>query len=362
LLLEGLYIYILRRHKNEEEHGSFPPTQFIISIIGTFACFIPYGLAQEILFTHKDVLGSNIEVTIFLVYSAAVVATAVSFSAWVSFGYQQSINWKGFKATTLPGIASGLYLLASFEALKHLVYPTALLALACKLIPLANLETIRQHHPVGTRNYTTALLVGVGLLVLRSDEGLLTWGDGKDAKYGTALLLIAMAMKAMAGLKQDELKKKVKLNIPLQALYTDIWALITITAVVGLSGLKLDGGLALSQSNATFQRAAVVMCFSLGLGQLFQHYCVWHFNSMVASAIDSGRKLVSIVLSLSVFGYTITLSQFCGALLIFIGITVELVFHCCGGENVKNGSQNPKKVENAKDESETENTLNGIVT
>jgi len=330
VLLGIVHIYIRGKHRN----GEFSRLEMAVSMLGIYIFFLPFGISQELIYVNPDMMKSTFDVTLFLALAVTMTNAVIAFIAWCIFGREHSLNYLDFDLTSWAGVASGLHMIALFEALKYLVYPTALLALACRLIPLSNLTSVRRGHFIGLLDCVFATLVGAGLLVMRSNEGLLTWGDGRDAKYGTMLLMVAMLLQAMAEVQLDELKAKKPENMQVQAFYMATWRLITVAVAFILNGANTNGGLLLCKRNPQLHGPLAILCFCFGIGQLFENYCCWHFSSVVACGISSSRKLVSVVLSVLLFGYDVTRAQFFGGLLMFAGVAGELFRRSCCKDNV----------------------------
>lgn len=74
--------------------------------------------------------------------------------------------------------------------------------------------------------------------------------------------------------------------------------------------------------------------FSGALGQVFIFYTLQNFGSLVLVTVTVTRKMLSIILSVVWFGHVLSLGQWAGVAIVFIGIVLEDLMKQLGGAKV----------------------------
>lgn len=214
-------------------------------------------------------------------------------------------------------------------SLQHVDYLTYMLAKSCKMIPVLLVHLGLYRTPIGWDKIAVALLVTLGVSIF-------TFGAQKSHTStnstwkGYILLLTSLFMDGLTNATQDKmLKPKAKqstrpltgthLMIALNAFmivwntsYLLIWDTDQIHMALRMVTLDPD---------ILKYLFAYSMCGSLG--QCFIFYTLANYGSLVLITITVSRKMISMLLSIFIFGKHLNYMQCVGIATVFSGIIWE---------------------------------------
>ncbi|CAN0146869.1 unnamed protein product, partial [Ectocarpus sp. 8 AP-2014] len=101
--------------------------------------------------------------------------------------------------------------------------------------------------------------------------------------------------------------------------YTNAWALGFLSAAAFASGQWVKGALFCADNPLVM---GYVVAFSLvaACGQFFIYYTITTFSPLACATITTTRKFFTIVFSVITFGHRISLKQWGGVAMVFVGI------------------------------------------
>lgn len=165
--------------------------ELAVGVIGIYVCFLSWGVLQERVTTRPYITQSGddsilkeekFKFFIFLNLSQSIMATLIG------LGYSRILNRSTFKMPSLKLLSyyfviSLLSSLASpfgYESLKHVDYPTMVLAKSCKLIPVMIMSFLVYRKTFKAVEYLSVVLISAGVFLFTF------YHDSKGKKGGSS--------------------------------------------------------------------------------------------------------------------------------------------------------------------------------
>ncbi|BEI81070.1 hypothetical protein CcaverHIS002_0202300 [Cutaneotrichosporon cavernicola] len=265
---------------------------------------------------------------------------------------------------TLPGLLLQVSMFQTtagpigFHALKHISYPTMVLAKSCKLIPVLLLNVLLYRRRFGAHKYAVVVLVSIGISMFMLFGGKKKGGGG-DSAFGLGLLLVNLLIDGLTNSTQDQIFALYPSYSGQQMMF--IMAFLQLSLLTPAMLLPLPSRPSSLVNHIPFLSSLLprergyshTLSFSPpillqsvrflvshptalaplaayaalgGLGQLFIFETIAHFGSLTLVMVTVTRKLFTMLLSVFVFGHKLTPGQWCGVAVVFAGIGVEAGF------------------------------------
>ncbi|CAI4054004.1 hypothetical protein SUVZ_16G0420 [Saccharomyces uvarum] len=319
-------------------------SNLVICAIGIYASFLTWALVQEPLATR--VWPNSMEKFQFpnvIAFMQAIVAMVIGhlYLKWKKVAYSSTTmikdHWKQLMLISFTQSSSGPLATTS---LKYVDYLTYMLAKSCKMIPVLLVHLLLYRTPISGQKKVVAILVSLGVTVftIGGNDGkkLRRSLDGDGNKYklhGFGLLSSSLFLDGLTNATQDKLLKANKANgNGKQCLITGAHLMFTLNLFVVLWNVlylyvidckQWENSVSLLAKDP--QVWGYLMLYSIcgAMGQCFIFYTLEKFGSLVLIMITVTRKMVSMILSIMVFGKTVGLQQWVGIFIVFGGITWE---------------------------------------
>ncbi|XP_053990724.1 solute carrier family 35 member B1-like [Hylaeus volcanicus] len=353
-----------------------------IIVTGIYVCFLCFGYIQETLFRSKDTSGvtNQFNYPVFLVSSLCLgnilisgiilyaedslhIHADVSSSDVDDVGqYHQLaslqttdnsklltknsikhcnillqgwINFQQFLSTYLFSIKSNvLYeiflssltyvfsMLCTNYALSHVTYPTQILIKSAKTIPviLGGFIFFKKKYPLF--DYIVVVIITTCLIVYnRLNSKPIVNKTTSNNFLGILFLCISLFCDSMTGPRQDQLLCHVKISSTHLMFLTNIFAYFTSLCCI----LLFEGTqpLAYCLQHPRILYHITFYCISASLGQLFVFAALTAFGSLRLTLITTTRKFFTVLLSVLLFGHSITFSQWLCVVLIFVSLAYQ---------------------------------------
>ncbi|EJS41502.1 hut1p [Saccharomyces arboricola H-6] len=315
-----------------------------ICAIGIYATFLTWALVQEPLATRtwpNSMEKFQFPNVIALMQATVAMLMGFLYLKWKKVEYppmkMMQDNWKQLMLISFTQSSSGPLATTS---LKYVDYLTYMLAKSCKMIPVLLVHLLLYRTPISNQKKVVAVLVSLGVTIFtiggnngkklkRSLES-----DGSHHKlHGFGLLSSSLFLDGLTNATQDKLLKANKAKEKgTQCLITGAHLMFTLNLFVILWNVLYFIVVDYKQwENAVSvlvkdpQVWGYLMLYSVcgATGQCFIFYTLEQFGSLVLIMITVTRKMVSMILSIVVFGKTVGFKQWVGIFIVFGGITWE---------------------------------------
>ncbi|ODV83235.1 hypothetical protein CANARDRAFT_30172 [[Candida] arabinofermentans NRRL YB-2248] len=313
----------------------------IICVLGIYSSFLSWSYLQEKISTKNYSIQEN-EIEYFK--APLIINIIQSIFAIIIGSLYLSIKQKKFE-TPIQFLKSDFTLLKhfilisltqsisspiSYQSLNHVNYLFFLLAKSCKLIPVMLIHYLIYNSKFPIFKYVVAIIITVGVLtftISSSSQKKAKNNDGQTV-LGLTYLIISLFLDGLTNSTQDQLFKDKSfknyitgghlmsgLNL-LNCIFTTLYAMLFTNQIQYFLNFITKNGLDLFYD---------ILLFGLfgSLGQIFIFLTLEKFNSIVLVTVTVTRKMISMCLSVFLFGHSLNLNQWFGLLLVFAGIFLE---------------------------------------
>lgn len=320
----------------------------IFCVLGLYALFLSWSLLQERINTKPyDHINSNP-----VYFKAPLVTNTVQalFAALVGLVYSLVAHRKSpfavfsspkdhestggltfFKYFVVIALTSSLSAPVGYQSLKHVDYLVYLLAKSCKLLPVMFVHFVLYRTKFPPHKYMVAALVTAGVTVFtlgHSGSKKESINDG-NTLLGMAQLISSMLLDGFTNSTQDQMfRLRTKTHKVTGASLMCILNLLVFSFTLSyMVVFKFDLELAYTYSFITKYPHALmdILAFSVfgAVGQVFVFIILEKFDSLILVTATVTRKMISMILSVMLFGHHLNLSQWSGVALVFGGIGYE---------------------------------------
>ncbi|QRV92401.1 UDP-galactose transporter [Ceratobasidium sp. AG-Ba] len=225
-----------------------------------------------------------------------------------------------------------------FAALSHISYPTMVLGKSCKLVPVMLMNVVLYRRKFAPYKYLVVATVtaGITIFMYMGNAPAKHKGVAESSLWGLFLLLINLLLDGAVNSTQDEIFTKYKVSGQQMMLWINTFS-TAITVVLMFAPLPHiptihpgPGGVAEWASAMDYVRThpdsiipLLQFAFTGAIGQLFIFETLQHFGSLTLVTITLTRKLFTMILSVVVYKHRLTLGQWAGAAIVFLGISIE---------------------------------------
>lgn len=328
--------------------GSQSVRTLIFCVIGLYALFLTWSLLQERINTKP--YGYDGETPIFFKAPLVVNAIQALLASLVGFAYSfvahgqnpfrvlitsDGLNINYLKSFIVIAISSSVSSPLGYESLKHVDYVAYLLAKSCKLLPVMLVHFVLYRTRFPLYKYVVAGLVtgGVVLFTLAKAGGKsrTSINDGNVA-LGMSQLLGLMLLDGFTNSTQDQMfrDKTGSQKLTGASLMFLLNAFVFVITLGYLLVFKFESEaaytIAFIQSYPRVIMDLVSFALLGAVGQVFVFIILEKFGSLILVTATVTRKMLSMILSVVLFGHVLTLTQWIGVTMVFGGIGYEAYF------------------------------------
>ncbi|CAM9616677.1 unnamed protein product [Ectocarpus fasciculatus] len=207
----------------------------------------------------------------------------------------------------------------SIEALQYVNFPTKELGKSCKMIPVMLFGALFAKKQYSVREYLCVALITMGIVIFNLAKGSNNEEDKHNSTYGLCLLVTSLIFDGVMTSSQERLKAACKPTVYEMMFYTNAWALGFLSAAAYASGQWVKGSLFCAE-NPLVMGYVAALSLAAACGQFFIYYTITTFNPLACATITTTRKFFTIVFSVVTFGHRISLEQWGGVAMVFVGI------------------------------------------
>ncbi|KAM8947217.1 solute carrier family 35 member B1 [Pelodytes ibericus] len=313
-----------------EPGGVLGPGGFrlLICFLGVFVCYFYYGILQETITRGTYGEGENQEKFRFALSLVFVQCIVNALFAKLLIHFFES--GKGDRTQSwLYAVCSLSYLgamVSSNSALQYVNYPTQVLGKSCKPIPvmLLGVTVLRKKYPVTKYLCVLLIVLGVALFMYKPKRADPT-GDDHLFGYGELLLLLSLTLDGLTGVSQDHMRAHFQTGANQMMLHVNLWSSVFLGAGIVFTG-ELWDFLSFTERYPNIIYSILLFSLTSALGQTFIFMTVVYFGPLTCSIITTTRKFFTILASVLLFSNPISLLQWIGTMLVFMGLGLDAKF------------------------------------
>lgn len=253
------------------------------------------------------------------------------FTCCLSYTILSYIAKVGFRETTTSAPLSVFVLLStstfassylSIRALRHVSYPIKVLGKTCKPIPIMMIGLCLGKTYPARKYWSIALITAGASLFIAANNRSIHHRDVNDSSWqGVLLLCLSLLCDGITGALEDRFIKQFRIGPfhlmhhinKCSALFATVAVLLVPSAAHDLIGLL-----------QTDPEAILLLGIAGGFGQVFIFLTISSFGALTTSVLGSARKMLTILLSVSLFHHQLNYYQSVALVVVFVGMAVNL--------------------------------------
>ncbi|KAI5952719.1 HUT1 [Candida jiufengensis] len=302
----------------------------IICVIGLYSTFLTWSILQERINTkpygNNEYFKSPLIINIVQALLASIVGLIYNNVTTKKSPFGVLTQPGVFKSMILISVCSSIASPIGYKSLRHLDYLAYLLAKSCKLIPVMLVHFILYQTKFPFYKYAVAGLVtlGVTIFTLAHSKETTKINDG-NTKLGLIYLIGSMLLDGFTNSTQDQLFKKNKnfTGANLMCILNLFIFVITLGYVVIFQFDEITKTLTFGSNYPEFVYDLLIFAGCGAIGQVFIFIILEKFDSIILITATVTRKMLSMILSVFLFGHYLNVNQWIGVLLVFGGIGYE---------------------------------------
>ena len=323
--------------KKESSKVYYSTTKVVLVVFGLYVCFLASTVFQEKLYAYRPVTNANSKngdkfesaplLTLVKSLTSIVVARgAIYFNK----------NNERIKPSTSSTLVMALIRCAStifaLYSLNFISYPFLVLGRSVKIIPVLFSEMLYDRKIPSMRRFTSVTITSIGLLLF-SSPSFFDSNDSNDSNDSDSIqtghigfILLLLSLCADGGLSYSQ-KKMVKAtgkkpHVLETMLSMAMWQALFSFIVVVVTW-KERGGIEFCMEYPEVIGLLLWPSIIEAVGQMFIYELVIHHGPFFTSLITLVRKIVTIVISVILFGHVITMTQWMSIIMVFSGCFLD---------------------------------------
>lgn len=258
----------------------------------------------------------------FAVFSNRVLAVVVA-GAVTMFRHNGKLSLPApYYAFAPCALSNSLSSFGQYQALRYVSFPLQTISKSTKVIPVMLMGKVLNKKTYPTIDYVEAVVISLGVSIF-SLAGSTSGGDGGGSdQFSEALLGLSMlALYIVSDSFTSQWQSKVYQAHPTVDQFQMMWAVNSWAIMMTLFALVTSGEFMLTIRFLMLNPGAVIDNITIAItsatGQLFIFYTIKTFGPVVFTIIMTTRQVFSIVISVMLFGHSITPSALIGAAGVF---------------------------------------------
>ncbi|DAZ93668.1 TPA: hypothetical protein N0F65_008176 [Lagenidium giganteum] len=322
----------------------------IYCFAGIMVSFTLNGLVLEKMTNHR-VMG---ELSLTFVFCLFYSVVALGLRAVMKEKPTNVPQWK----LGIVGLLAFGSTISSMVALRYVTFITRILGKSCKSIPVM-LMGVCLGKKYAIKKYLSVVILSVGVAVFlvgtahekqaraaQSNEVHTHQEHGKTPNLflGFSLLMVSLVLDGATGALEDKFLAQYHVGA-FDLMYTvNIWK-----SGFAALGMVVNGELPSFMEHAIPSLPNLLLLSATGaLGQAFIFFTISKFGALTTSIIGTCRKVLSIVLSVILFGHILSAEQFLGLAVAFLGIGFNWIrFDACFKSKASTAAATEARVEEA---------------
>lgn len=315
----------------------------LFSVVGIYASFLTWALVQEPLNTkvwpESDAKFQcpNV-IAIFQAFCAMCIGYC--YLKWKKSEYQPWTLIKDHaKPMAIISFTQSTSAPLAAYSLQYVDYLTFMLAKSCKMIPVLLVHLLLYRTPISNEKRIVAILVSLGVTIFTMGGNTKKLVHSHESfkltnLYGFGMLATSLFLDGLTNATQDKMLKRAStptsnnqtktitgshLMFALN-LFIVLWNVFYLTM---FHKQQLFDAITMIKLDKEILLYLLTYCICGSLGQCFIFYTLENYGSLVLIMITVTRKMMSMILSIFIFGKTVNMTQWIGIIIVFSGIIWE---------------------------------------
>ena len=315
--------FFARQYANNPEFFA-QAIKFCLCFCGLQASYLTWGYMQELIMTTEfnpteRVPSGKFPSAAFCVFSNRFLAVLVAVIAVkIKHGAVFANNKAPLWAFTPCALSNTMSSWSQYASLKYVSFPVQTVFKSSKIIPVMMMGRFLKGTKYPVSQYAEAALITLGVAIF-SVASKSSDKNNSTELIGLIFLLMYICFDSFTSQWQDKIY--VQYGRPNVDPYQMMLGVNSSAICITTAGLILTGDFPIVweflTANPVVLKYNIITAITSASGQLCIFYTIKEFGPIVFTIIMTTRQMFSICISAVVFGHTISLKAFTGAVLVF---------------------------------------------
>ena len=345
----------LFEYNQEHESKKSVYTNLTICAVMLNLTFVSWGLLQERMLTRRypRLTGEYFTYSYALVFTNRFWTLVISGLLLLYFKPRTSRTTIIYEYS-FPSISNMLSSWCQCEALRYVSFPAVTIFKAFKLAPVMVMGKLLGNHSYPQYEYVAAIFIGVGIAMFMTSTDELTFdldvhGEHTSAKWtGVMLLLFYLFFDSFTSQWQSRMFKSHRDLSMIELMFATSAFSTVLSFVTLVHDGKLWPAFDFIRRHSEIQLHFFIFSICSTVGQLFIFYTIKNFGAVVFAIIMTTRVLISIALSVFLYGHNVTATGFFGLVIVVACVGYRIKRKAEGRQLIKwkgMGEKSEKEIE-----------------
>lgn len=317
----------------------------LLCALGIYASFLIWALVQEPLTYYPwPETGEKFKAPNVIAVAQSAIAIVVGYAYLHLKKHEYTplqLLWDYKKEMALISLTQSSSAPLAQYSLQYVDYLTYMLAKSCKIIPVLVVHMVLYRTPIPHQKKLVAILVTTGVIIFtvgghKGNDSSSFENSNTQSTLGHILLVSSLLMDGLTNATQDKMMKSNKSYLAKhkksQRIITGSHMMFSLNLFILLWNAlymivydrdQLNKAIFMLKSESQLPLYLAIYALCGAIGQCFIFYTLEHFGSLALVMITVTRKMMSMLLSIVVFGKTVGIVQWFGIVTVFSGIFWE---------------------------------------
>lgn len=293
--------------------------------LGIYLTFSAWGLFQEKINTIKyngELYRSFLFPNILQSFAGLLLSNSFISKTSGIRKHQPHALYRLYFLLTFLQLASGY--LANF-LLGYLSYPTLIASKSCKLLPIALMNMLFYRQTISIRKCFTLCLTTISVLVFSMSEGS-SKPNSSTSVTGVILMILGLLIDGLYNTLQDEVFRGYQVSSSHMMFHLNLYKLV-ISMLTAIITKELNYSFSFLTHSPSLMFDLIMATLLNVLGQVVIYSMLEKHGAYILTTVNITRKILSLILSLVIFGHKIVPVKFISALGVLVSIGLEMADH-----------------------------------
>jgi len=311
--------------------------KFVLPVMGLYASYMVSNVFQEELYDYRTSvihteIGDRFESASLFTFIKSSVCVLISWIAIYFFGDKgESLELFG-SSVTVSAMIKCIASISTLYSLNFITYPQAMLGKCVKIIPIILFEFVFDRKIPSINRCMSVTIVTIGMILFsysnmpkidtENTEVKVVEDDNGNDLIGWALIALSLILDGALAISQ---KRMISSNpgISNTMLVTNLWQMV-LSGVLVVYNWREKGGILFIISNGYVVKLLTACSIVETLGQFFVFSLLLVHGPLVTAITTTTRKFFTILVSIFLFGHTLSFMQWSGVCIVFSGIFIDI--------------------------------------